>query len=406
MSRLMTTIRSAVVGLCLVSAAFGVAEMSYRRPGGAAGSLLEVLGRSAGLPTMLLLFVSTLSILAFAALFWIVTRPESLFRADSAAVVMMVVQALIGMFSSMELLPILAIEVAFVLQVRKAVAWVMVQSLLPLGAVALQIRLTGSHPLMSLFDVHGGKVWIPMALMAATSQIWNLLALALGFLAAGAERQSLELRRVNAELRATQMLQAQSARLAERLSISRDLHDSSGHHLTALSLTLRLMRRIDQRDQLAQKTEECLHIVQQLLSDVRGVVKDLRDVGEVDLKTALDVLSEGIPGLRVHLKTRASLGAKSPHHVHALFRCCQEILTNAARHSGARNVWIEIFDEPGGIHLTARDDGRGASEVTFGNGLKGMQERTSELGGRMEVHTRRGEGFLVTLSLPLRNNAA
>jgi signal transduction histidine kinase len=402
----MTTIRYSVVGACSVSAAFELIEFAYRRPGGSAGTLLEVFFAQAGIPVAAAIALNTVAILAFAMLFLRVTRRDRLFRPERAALAMMAVQALIGAVSSMELLLILAIEVAFVLPLRRAVVWVMAQSLLPVGAVALQVQMTGTHPLMALFDARIGRAWIPMALMAVTMQIWHLMALALGFLAAGAERQALELRRINAELRATQMVQADTARVAERLSISRELHDSSGHHLAALSLNLRLMRRIDDRAELAQKTDECLHIVQQLLGDVRGVVRDLRTVGEVDLRSALETMSEGIPGLRVHLKVDAQLGGETPIQAHALFRCCQEILTNAARHSGAWNIWIEIGTSPGGIRLLARDDGQGASEVVFGNGLKGMAERASELGGLIEVHSRRGEGFRVSLTPPLRRSAA
>jgi len=70
--------------------------------------------------------------------------------------------------------------------------------------------------------------------------MYHFFTFGLGALVASTVRQSMELRRKNAELAATRQIEADAARLAERLAISRDLHDELGHHLTGLSLNLQL----------------------------------------------------------------------------------------------------------------------------------------------------------------------
>gem|GEM_PF-1998051 len=74
----------------------------------------------------------------------------------------------------------------------------------------------------------------------ATGLMYHFFTFGLGALVASTVRQSMELRRKNAELAATRQIEADAARLAERLAISRDLHDELGHHLTGLSLNLQL----------------------------------------------------------------------------------------------------------------------------------------------------------------------
>ena len=78
----------------------------------------------------------------------------------------------------------------------------------------------------------------------------------------------------------------------------------------------------------------------------------------------------------------------------------QEVVTNAARHAGASNLWIRIERTADGIALHARDDGRGSAAVTWGNGLTGMRERFEEHAGRVEIVSAAGRGFEVHGFMP------
>jgi signal transduction histidine kinase len=76
------------------------------------------------------------------------------------------------------------------------------------------------------------------------------------------------------------------------------------------------------------------------------------------------------------------------------------------KHARARNLWLRFEEGAGGmLLLKARDDGRGADELKAGNGLNGMRERLSELGGRLDIQTARDHGFALEASLPMENRA-
>ena len=88
----------------------------------------------------------------------------------------------------------------------------------------------------------------------------------------------------------------------------------------------------------------------------------------------------------------------------ALYRICQEALTNVARHAEAGHASVRLVATPGQVRLTIEDDGRGfdASE-TFGerHGLVGMNERARMLGGSLEIRSSPGAGTRVEATVPL-----
>ena len=203
-----------------------------------------------------------------------------------------------------------------------------------------------------------------------------------------------ELARANAELLATQALLAEDSRVAERLRISRDLHDTIGHHLTALSLQLEVASRLSS-GQAAEHVDEAHAVTRLLLSDVRDVVSRLRESSRFDLASAIRALAAAATPLHVHLDVADGSTIEDPAQAHALLRCVQEIITNTTRHAQARNLWIAVQRRDDGIDLHARDDGRGVDAVTSGNGLRGMRERFEELSGRVDFSSRPGAGFEV-----------
>ena len=214
-----------------------------------------------------------------------------------------------------------------------------------------------------------------------------------------------EQRRLNAELRATRLLLAESARVNERTRISRELHDLLGHHLTALSLNLEVAGHITE-GQAQEHVRQAHTLAKLLLTDVREAVSQLRESGAIDLAAALRPLAERVPSLEIHLDMDDPLSVDDPERAHVLLRCTQEVITNAVRHAGARNLWIRVERDRGRIVIDARDDGVGGEveDILPGNGLRGMRERLSQYGGELDVSARRGEGFHLRASLPVATN--
>ena len=314
-------------------------------------------------------------------------RPGSISRARR--ITMMAVQAFtgLGMMSvgisgtAGAVLVIVAAEAAVTFPAGGAWLWVAAQTL---GIALVVRRYDGWSDTIALSGAYAGF------------QAFAIAAMSL----AASERAAREsLSRANAELHATRFLLAESSRAAERLRISRDLHDTLGHHLTALSLQLDVASRLA-ADPAAGHVRQAHAIARLLLADVRDVVSQMREAGRVDLVQAVTALADGHRRLKIHFEMPDTLQIDEPQRAHALVRCVQEIITNATRHGEAANLWIRITPQAGGIELHARDDGRGASDVTWGHGLTGMRERFGELSGWIDVTAGTGRGFEVRGFMP------
>ena len=208
-----------------------------------------------------------------------------------------------------------------------------------------------------------------------------------------------ELRKVNSELRATQALLAESTRIAERVRISRELHDLVGHHLTALSLNLEVASHLVSGKAL-EHVAQARSVAKLLLSDVREVVGSMRSDDQVDLSQALTSLTEGVPRPKIHLDIPAQLAIDDPRRAQIVLRCTQEIITNTVKHADAENLWLSIQQDGEGLTIEARDDGRGTDELSEGNGLMGMGERLRQFGGKLSVRSSLGQGFALNAWLP------
>jgi signal transduction histidine kinase len=189
---------------------------------------------------------------------------------------------------------------------------------------------------------------------------------------------------------------------SERLRLARELHDVAGHSLTALKLNLRALQR---RPALAadEQLALCARLADELLTDIRGVVQQLRLHDGVELGELVQRLAAPFPKPRLHLDMEPGLRVPSLEHAEAVLRTVQEALTNAARHGGADNLWLHMQRRDDRLRLDIRDDGRGAagSALRFGNGLTGMRERLRAVGGDVEAQAGSERGVHLSAWLPL-----
>lgn len=212
-------------------------------------------------------------------------------------------------------------------------------------------------------------------------------------------------RRLNAELRATRALLAESARVNERTRISRELHDLLGHHLTALSLNLEVAGHLV--DGQAQEHVNQAHtLARLLLSDVREAVSQLRDDDAIDMAATLRPLADHVAGLHIDMQLPEPFLLDDPERAHVLLRCTQEIITNAVRHAQASRLLLRYALDGRSVRLQARDDGRGADAPIAGNGLRGMRERLAAYGGTVDIDTGPQRGFGLDIRLPMDDRPA
>jgi signal transduction histidine kinase len=210
------------------------------------------------------------------------------------------------------------------------------------------------------------------------------------------------LAQTNRELRSAQAIIANTARNAERLRISRDLHDAWGHELTALALQLEIASHVTESSRANEQVMKAKGLSRNLLAKVRDVVSALREAERCDLKVALETLQQSVPRPAIHVAIAPGVRV-SPDQAHALVRCAQEAVTNAVKHAEASNLWLEVTPEGEGVRLVAHNDGRARPAASApGSGLVGMRERVESLGGRLAVQPGADFGFTIDAWLPSR----
>ena len=191
-----------------------------------------------------------------------------------------------------------------------------------------------------------------------------------------------------------------TVRDAERLRISRELHDAWGHELTALGLQLEIASHVGDPARANDHVVQAKGLARALLAKVRDVVGTLREAERCDLKVALEALAQSVPSPAIHVDVSPGLRV-SPDQAHALMRCAQESVTNAVRHAQASNLWLEVTSDSKGVRLVARNDGNARPTASApGSGLLGMRERMESLGGKLAVRKGADFGFTVDAWLP------
>jgi signal transduction histidine kinase len=193
----------------------------------------------------------------------------------------------------------------------------------------------------------------------------------------------------------------------ERTRLAREIHDSLGHHLTAIAIQLEKARAFRDRDpgSADRAVADAQWSADRALDEVRQSVRALRDAAEpFSLSAALTDLVRHINGNRLTV-TLDVTGAETGYAVAsltALYRAAQEGLTNAYRHASAAHASVSVSYGESSARLVVADDGRGlpGPATSAGFGLRGMRERIELLGGRTVVESEPGAGTIITVTVP------
>jgi signal transduction histidine kinase len=279
------------------------------------------------------------------------------------------------------LLVIVSWQVALLLRLRIAIIWM----------------LTASALLLHFLDPHYYMGWRWGATGALLG--FQTFAIVIAALARSESEAREDQATVNAELISTRQLLRESSKLGERMRISRELHDSVGHHLTALCLHLEAALN-SPPDRVREGIKYAQAAGRNALEEVRAVVSTMQGGEEIDLRSALSLLAEKIPRVRLNLSIPEELRLTDAARANSILRCVQEVTTNTLKHSDAANLWISLRMKCGGIEIEARDDGHIDRRAEPGFGLIAMRRRFEELGGVVSFETEIKQGFLVRAWLP------
>jgi two-component system sensor histidine kinase UhpB len=159
-----------------------------------------------------------------------------------------------------------------------------------------------------------------------------------------------------------------------------------------------LRAAIDSVDRSIRQVREMSFALRPAILDDLGIAAALRSYADRHLRAA---------GIAAHLSI-ATHEERLPRAVEtACFRIAEEAMVNVVRHSGARNVWVDLARRGPTVALTIRDDGRGfdSGAALRGNqgahrGLSSMTERAAIAGGSLEVCSSLGAGAEVRVTFP------
>jgi signal transduction histidine kinase len=189
------------------------------------------------------------------------------------------------------------------------------------------------------------------------------------------------------------------------------MHDELGQTLTALKIDLSwLARRLQERQSLLEKTASMGELIDEAIQTVKRIATELRPwvLDDLGLADAIEWQTQEL-GRRTDITFRFNA---YPEQVivdrdrsTAIFRICQEALTNVVRHADATRVSVSLKKGSSRISLRIRDNGKGVEESQTLDpgalGLLGMRERARDWGGEVTITGAPGKGTLVVVGIPL-----
>ena len=219
---------------------------------------------------------------------------------------------------------------------------------------------------------------------------------------------------------------SEQVREDERTRIAREVHDELGSLLVALKMDVNwLDKRLseqqsreaqaaqDMRERMRSKCQNMSRLIENAVDNVGRIITDLRPsiLDHQGLWAALEwQAQEFVQSAELALDWRMNVdGAPELPEpaAMAVFRIFQEMLSNVGRHAQARHVDVRIEATAAQLHITVRDDGRGAEpgafEAATAYGVMGMRERARHFGGTIHIESQVGQGSTFHLCMPLQN---
>lgn len=201
----------------------------------------------------------------------------------------------------------------------------------------------------------------------------------------------------------------------ERNLIAQELHDSIAQALAFLNLEAQLLQNALGRQDLPEVREGLGRMregIQECYDDVRELLVHFRTrFGESDVETAIRSLLDRFrddTGIDAALKSSGAGVPLSPETQIQVLHVIQECLSNARKHSGAKQLVVDL-ERGREYRFRVKDDGRGFDPDKYVEGHVGlaiMRERAQRIGGQITLESRPGSGTCVTLRLPLVHEAA
>ncbi|MEU1469860.1 sensor domain-containing protein [Streptomyces sp. NPDC005761] len=189
---------------------------------------------------------------------------------------------------------------------------------------------------------------------------------------------------------------------SELRRIERDLHDGAQARLVAMGMNLGTIEALIEKDPaqakklLAMARASSAEALTELRDLVRGIHPPV--LAERGLGDAVRALALRMP---IPSEVDVELGGRAEAPVEsAAYFAVSETLTNAAKHSGADRIWVDLHHVGGMLRISVTDNGKGGAVTGGGSGLSGIERRLGTFDGIMAVSSPAGGPTMVTMEIP------
>lgn len=193
-----------------------------------------------------------------------------------------------------------------------------------------------------------------------------------------------------------------------RNSIADDLHDDIGSTLSSISIMSELAKaKSPGASALLNSIGESSVSIQETMSDIVWAIKSGNDSFESILQRMNQFASEILDAKNIKLDFEADeslfgsgLSMKQRKNLYLFFK---EVINNAAKHSGAKRVFVRIFRSGHYIEMIIEDDGRGfgTTQKLNGNGMSTLKKRAEELNGHFKIQSQPGVGTIAEIKFKI-----
>lgn len=209
-------------------------------------------------------------------------------------------------------------------------------------------------------------------------------------------------------------LHIQKVREEERMKIAQEIHDELGQTLTALKIDISMLsgKLYPDHKNLIDKTESMIKRIDETIQSVKKICTELRPpiLDHFGITAAIEWYVD-------EFKKRTGINCNvsfEPNEINlnqelstALFRICQEALTNVSRHAEASEVNLNLRLKNEKVLLEIKDNGKGIKEEELSKpksfGIMGIKERVNFLGGNVKINGIKGEGTYMSVSIPIKD---
>lgn len=190
----------------------------------------------------------------------------------------------------------------------------------------------------------------------------------------------------------------------ERNRISQELHDSLGHLLMALSMNVKYLKAINDKEKINTEVSELELLINKSIQNLRTTVYNLKKLDQnFNLYNEIvNIISKfnNLGMIKITLDYDNNIEKSSINIKNILITTIKESITNSLKHGNASRISISIKLIINTIELIIKDNGYGCKHIIKSNGLNGIENRFKKLNGNVNFTSSPEKGFTVNVTIP------